>query len=273
MIQDFDPGYGHEPFQALCREFPDASVYPAEHFRLEWGAVFHRGRLDGTAQVLILGLAPGMLEVVLRRVIVGHAGQRLQGFLAKLGIERSYVMINAFLYSAYGQAGCAALQDDPAVLAYRHRWIDTLLATSPIRAVIGLGARADGAWRTWQQSRGGSDKGPLYVKMPHPTQPESSAKGDPDRYAAAMETMLGEWNHALTTLKPAITTPDVERPLVPYGRTLLATEVLPVPTGDLPAGTPAWMGARDHWTKRSGDSPKIKRGNLTINIPPDILPL
>jgi hypothetical protein len=272
MAQDFDPGYGHEPFRSLCREFPDASVYPAEHFRLEWGAVFHRGRLDGTAQVLIIGLAPGMLEVVLRRVIVGHAGQRLQGFLAKLGIERSYVMINAFLYSAYGQAGFPVVQDDPAVVDYRHRWIDAIMATSPIRAVIGLGARADAAWHTWKAARGDAANMPTYVKMPHPTQPESSARGDPDRYAAAMEAMLGEWNTALTALKPVITNPDVPKPLVPYGRTLPAADVRPVPGFDLPAGTPAWMGARDHWTKRSGDSPRIKRGNLTINIPPDVLP-
>jgi uracil-DNA glycosylase len=271
MIQDFDPGYGHEPFRSLCREFPDAAVYPAQHFRLEWGAVFHRGRLDGTAQVLIIGLAPGMLEVVLRRVIVGHAGQRLQGFLAKLGIERSYVMINAFLYSAYGQAGCVAIQDDPAVVAYRHRWIDAIMASSPIRAVITLGARADSAWRLWQEQHGGPGQGPLCVKMPHPTQPESSAKGDPDRYAAAMATMLREWNAALAKLKPVLT-PDRERPLVPYASDLVPSDVLPVPTCDLPAGTPAWMGDRDHWTKRSGDSPKIKRGNLTINIPPDQLP-
>src|SRR5690606_808759 len=112
----------------------------------------------------------------LRRVIVGHAGQRLQGFLAKLGIERSYVMINAFLYSAYGQAGCTAAQNDPAVVAYRHRWIDAIMATSPIAAVIGLGARADSAWQTWKESANGQRHDPVYVKMPHPTQPESSAK-------------------------------------------------------------------------------------------------
>lgn len=271
MLIEFDPGYGQEPFKSLCTDFPDGSVYPVEHFRLEWGAVFHRGRLDGTARVLIIGLAPGMLEVVLRRVIVGHAGQRLQGFLSKLGIERSYVMINAFLYSAYGQAGCAAAQLDPAVVGYRHRWIDTIMATSPIAAVIGLGARADYAWQTWKESANGKTYDPVYVKMPHPTQPESSAKADPDRYAQAMELMLKEWNSALTKLTPVIQQ-DVARPLVPYGRTLLPVDVMPVPSFDLPAGIPAWMGARDHWTKRSGDGPKIKRGNLTINIPTEFLP-
>ena len=272
MGHEFDPGYGQEPFRALCTDYPDGTVYAAEHFRLEWGAVFHRGRLDGTARVLIIGLAPGMLEVVLRRIIVGHAGQRLQGFLAKLGIERSYVMINAFLYSAYGQAGCAAAQDDPLVVAYRHRWFDAIMQTSPIAAVIALGARADGAWRTWKESPAGARHDPAYVKMPHPTQPESSAKGDPDHYAEAMEAMLREWNLALARLKPVITQPDVARPLVPYGRTLLPVDVMPVPCFDLPAGMPAWMGARDHWTKRSGDSPMIKRGNLTINIPSEFLP-
>ena len=36
---------------------------------------------------------------------VGEAGRRIQSFLRKLGIEKSYTFLNAFLYSAYGQGG------------------------------------------------------------------------------------------------------------------------------------------------------------------------
>jgi uracil-DNA glycosylase len=52
--------------------------------------VFHRGRLDGSALVLVLGQDPGQHESIARRILVGEAGQRVQGFLHKLGIERSY---------------------------------------------------------------------------------------------------------------------------------------------------------------------------------------
>ena len=51
----------------------------------------------------MLGQDPGQHESIARRCLVGEAGQRVQGLLWKLGIERSYVMVNAFLYSVYGQ--------------------------------------------------------------------------------------------------------------------------------------------------------------------------
>src|SRR5437762_1239608 len=95
----FDPGYGDEPFRSLCAEYPDAAVYPGDSFRIEWGPVFHRGRLDGSARVLVIGQDPAQHEVVARRILIGEAGHRLQGLLAKLGIERSYVLVNTFLFS------------------------------------------------------------------------------------------------------------------------------------------------------------------------------
>jgi len=43
----FDPGYFKKPFSTLVRVYPDADVYPFDQFRVEWGPIFHRGRLDG----------------------------------------------------------------------------------------------------------------------------------------------------------------------------------------------------------------------------------
>lgn len=97
MAHEFDPGYGIEPFQTLCREYPDATVYPKADFRVEWGPIFHRGRLDGTAKLVVIGQDPATHETVARRILVGAAGQRLQGFMHKLGLDRSYVLINTFL--------------------------------------------------------------------------------------------------------------------------------------------------------------------------------
>ena len=48
MAHDFDPGFPRR-FRTLVRNYPEGDVYPVEDFRLEWGPVFHRGRLDGTA--------------------------------------------------------------------------------------------------------------------------------------------------------------------------------------------------------------------------------
>jgi uracil-DNA glycosylase len=102
MPLSFDLGYGTEPFRTLCENYPQADMYPPSHFRVEWGPIFHRGRLDHTARILIIGQDPAQNENIVRRILVGEAGQRIQGFLAKLGLDRSYVMMNTFLYSVYG---------------------------------------------------------------------------------------------------------------------------------------------------------------------------
>ena len=46
---EFDPGYGQEPFRTLVQDVTDSTVFPTRDFRTEWGPVFHRGRLDGSA--------------------------------------------------------------------------------------------------------------------------------------------------------------------------------------------------------------------------------
>src|SRR5213080_675320 len=101
MSHAFDPGYPRG-FHPLLRSYPGPETYPPADFRVEWGPIFHRGRLDGSARVLVIGQDPAQHETVARRVLVGEAGRRMQGFLAKLGIIHSYVFINTFLYSVFG---------------------------------------------------------------------------------------------------------------------------------------------------------------------------
>ena len=64
MQHPFDSGYSEEPFRTLVREYPGADVYPSNQFRLEWGPIFHRGRLDGSARVLIIGQDPAQHEAL-----------------------------------------------------------------------------------------------------------------------------------------------------------------------------------------------------------------
>src|SRR5215813_189762 len=156
MAHLFDPGYGNEPFRTLCQAYPGGEVYSAARFRIEWGPIFHRGRLDGSARVLVIGQDPAQHETVVRRILVGEAGRRLQGFLAKLGITRSYVLINAFLYSVYGSVPVAA-RKHPGLIAYRHRWLDALFIGQQIEAVVTLGALAAEAWELWKATPKGQD--------------------------------------------------------------------------------------------------------------------
>src|SRR5688572_28596129 len=121
MQHPFDSGYGNEPFLTLASGYPESDVYPSSQFRVEWGPIFHRGRLDGSARVLVIGQDPAQHETVIRRVLVGEAGRRVQGFLAKLGVTTSYVFINAYLYSVYGSVN-SATRKGAGLVGYRNKW-------------------------------------------------------------------------------------------------------------------------------------------------------
>src|SRR5690349_15158580 len=136
MDREFDHGYYRQPYRDLVSRCPDESVYPLDSFRVEWGPIFHRGRLDGSARILIIGQDPATHEAITRRILVGEAGQRAQGLLARLGIDCSYVFINTFLYSVYGQGGGNRHIDDAAITNYRNRWINAIVADQQIEAII-----------------------------------------------------------------------------------------------------------------------------------------
>ena len=266
MAHPFDPGYPQEPFRTLASEYPEADIYPPRQFRTEWGPIFHRGRLDGSARVLVIGQDPAQHETVIRRVLVGEAGRRLQGFLGKLGITRSYVIVNTFLYSVYGSVR-AETRRDQRLVDYRNRWLDALLLDKGIEAVLALGGAADEAWQMWKGTPQGHAFTVPYAAVTHPTQPESSAKGDKGKLAEATKKLLSNWNVGLQTLAPAIAHPDSATPLVLYGDAWSDGDRLPVPEFDFPAGLPTWMHEQDGWARRVGKDDLEKRRSITIVVP------
>ena len=270
MPHPFDPGCVLEPFRTLCTDYPESDIYPASQFRIEWGPIFHRGRLDSTARVLVIGQDPAQHETVIRRVLVGEAGRRLQGFLAKLGITKSYVIVNTFLYSVYGSVR-AKTRRDPQLVAYRNRWLDAFLSSGKIEGVVALGTAADEAWRMWKQTAAGASSSVAYAPLIHPTYPESFSRNDKTKLAAATKRLLQNWNAGLQTLAPAIQHPDVATPLVLYGDTWADGDRLPIPESDLPAGLPEWMHANDGWADRKGTDALKKRRNITITVPKGIV--
>jgi uracil-DNA glycosylase len=267
VIHEFDPGYAPQPWRTLCESHPGEETYPPADFRTEWGPIFHRGRLDGKARVLVIGQDPAEHEAIARRILTGEAGQRVQGFLAKLGIERSYVMINTFLYGVYGQRGGERHRDDDAIVAYRNRWLDALFAAGTIEAVVALGALAERAWDAWKATPAGQAVTVAFRRVTHPTQPESASNGDPEKRDRAIATMLRNWNDALATLHPAIVDRDVERALVPYGSAFAADDLVEIPERDLPAGLPRWMRALERWASREGNGLALKRATIRVRVP------
>ena len=268
MAHLFDSGYNRRPFSTLVADYPGSDVYPPKDFRVEWGPIFHRGRLDGSARVVVIGQDPGAHESIARRILVGEAGQRVQGFLAKLGIDISYVMVNTFVYSVYGQGGGQRHKDDPVIAEYRNRWLDALVAGSQVEAVVALGGLADSAFQAWKKTPTGQGVDVAYRHIPHPTYPESASAAGQKTKAEAMKEMLADWNDALTELKPRIAHPDVERDLVPYGESLdKATDLSSIPERDLPAGVPEWMRSLDAWAVRRGEDAEAKRATVVVTVP------
>jgi uracil-DNA glycosylase len=262
-VAEFDPGPVAEPFATLARDHPGAETYPPARFRLEWGPIFHRGRLDGTARVLVLGQDPGQHEAIARRILVGEAGQRVQGFLARVGIERSYCMLNAFLFSVYGQPTRAQLRPLRARIAEdRERWFAALFAAGPVDAVVTFGTLAREAWGAWAER-----PGVPVVALPHPTWPESASGGDEARRATTTRAMLGRWNAGLRTLDAALGERDADREPAPYGEALGPKDLAPIPAADLPAGSPPWMGSLEPWARRVGETAAAKRATIEVVVP------
>ncbi len=265
MSTPFCPGYGHEPFRTLVEQYPGVDVYPAKHFRVEWGPVFHRGRLDGSARLLVLGQDPAQHETVSRRILMGTAGRRVQGFLNRLGMVHRYVMVNTFLFSIYGQQGGAQHINDAAITDYRNQWLKAILEVSDIRAVVAFGSLADKAWKNWLSSPLAAGRPALpYRKLAHPTSPEAST-GD---VAQATKTMLKGYSTALAALAPLLAPTDTQAPVLPYGDAFLASDLPAIPQADLPAGSPLWTGATNEWAIREGATAAEKRMNIRITAPP-----
>jgi len=267
MAIPFCPGYDHEPFATLAANYPGKDVHPVKDFRVEWGPVFHRGRLDGTARILVIGQDPAQHEAVLRRILVGTAGKRVHGFLRRLGFNRSYVLINTFLYSVFGQGGGTRQIKNAAITAYRNRWIKGILDSSPIEGVVAFGGLANKAWEQWLSSADGAGRAALpFEPLTHPTWPESSSRSKAE-HDAAIETLLTGWNEGLQRLKPQIAHPDLSIALSLYGKKFLSTDLPDLPSDDLPAGMPEWMLSEESWADREGSSSDLKRRTILIRAP------
>lgn len=186
--------------------------------------------------------------------------------MAKLGITKSYVMINTFLYSVYGGARAQDRRNEQLV-DYRNRWLDAILGSGKIDVAVALGKHADEAWKKWKDTATGSNSTVAYFPITHPTAPESSAKNDRTKLAGNTKKMLQNWNAALEALAPAVKHPDESVPLELYGDSFKDTEKPRIPDIDFPPGIPIWMRETDGWARRVGKTDSDKRRNITLTVP------
>jgi uracil-DNA glycosylase len=256
------PGYAAEPFRSLADDYPGDDAYPRDSFRTEWGPIFHRGRLDGTARLIVIGQDPAAHEAIARRVLVGEAGQRVQGLLARLGLDRSYVVVNAFLYSVYGQRAESHVADAD-IVEYRNRWLDAIAATSPVQGVLTFGRAAGRAYRLWP---GAADAEYVHAQALHPTYPDAAARNGTVTFEEGMRRLCLSWSGVLDRLAPVVT-PDVPVDARPYGDRLGQEDLARIPEADLPAGSPAWMRDLEAWAARTGATAAEKRASITVTVP------
>jgi uracil-DNA glycosylase len=243
-MSEFDPG----PPTAIANHL-DALPSFAPHramFWYDWGPVFYRGRLNGSAKVLGIASDPGPTERVAGRTLVGDAGQRVQGFLAKLGLTRSYVLVNAFSYAVFPSRAQDALPilADSAHKTWRNKFYDDITGSS-LQAIVAFGGVAQEALRLWQPR-----PNVLTLEVPHPSSRNATA-------------LVNEWRAAITQLR-AVVTPDPggDQSLPNYGTRFRESDYARIPHRDLPFGMPAWFGD-DAWGRT--DSP---RHNNSVARPP-----
>jgi uracil-DNA glycosylase len=93
MSQPFDPGPVAEAFASPARNYPGTDPDAPSRFQVEGGPIFHGGGLDGSARILVLGQDPAGTSRSFTAPWSARPAQRVQGFLWKLGVERSYVMV------------------------------------------------------------------------------------------------------------------------------------------------------------------------------------
>ena len=169
----------------------------ATTFWYAFGPVLYRGRLDGTARVLGIASDPGPAECLpfARRALVGDSGQKTQGFLARLGLTRSYALVNGFavaLRPSKKTKGMKVLRENAAIKAARHALYDGLLAGGALQAIVAFGDVAHKAYDLWAAANPAVKDVPS-VKVAHPAAIDRLGNGN--------DPALKAWAKAITTLR------------------------------------------------------------------------
>jgi len=226
-----------------------AEVGDTTTFWYAFGPVLYRGRLDGTARVIGIASDPGPTECLpfMRRTLVGDSGQKTQGFLAKLGLTRSYVLVNAFavaMIPSQKTKGLKALNTNVAIRTARHALYNALL-TPGVQAIVAFGDVAHQAYDIWAASNPAVSAIPSY-KIAHPAAVDRDGSGN--------DAALKGWDKAMKQLRTVVTPdPGGDASGPRYGSYFTEVDYARIPRWDLPAAAPAYAGD-DSWGR--GGTPR-----------------
>ena len=172
MVDERGDPWEHDPgpttkggWAALFADTPNyrglgRAVLGREVFRWQHGPMFFRGRLDGSARVVLVGQEGAQDESLSHRSFTGGTGARMQHFLHHLGLDRSYLFLNSFVYPILGQYTDALrplAQDRRSPIArHRNRILDKAVVDGDARLVVAVGRAAKESVANWVGSHGGS---------------------------------------------------------------------------------------------------------------------
>src|SRR5918994_970245 len=171
-MDDRGDGWEHDPgpsaasgWADLFAETPNYRglahvVLGGDGFRWHHGPMFFRGRLDGSAMVVIVGQEGAQDESLAHRSFTGGTGARMQHFLRTLGLDRSYLFLNSFVYPIFGQYGqhLRPLAQDPTspIAAHRTQILDKAVVGGDVRLVVAVGLAAKESVVSWVKAHGGT---------------------------------------------------------------------------------------------------------------------
>jgi hypothetical protein len=249
--------------KTLMDATPDYEVEVGDSttFWYAFGPVLYRGRLDGSARVLCIASDPGPAECLpfARRTLIGDSGQKTQGFLAKLGLTRSYVLVNAFAVAmrpSQKTKGLQVLKTNVAIRTARHGLYDLLLAGGALQAVIAFGDVAHQAYDLWKASNPAVQAVPSF-KLAHPAAVDRDGSGD--------DAALKGWAKAVKKLRTIVTADaDGDASGPNFGAYFTEVDYARVPRWDLPPMAPTYVGD-DSW----GRAAKPRHNNCCERPSPD----
>jgi len=272
---EHDPGPSRSSgWPALFAETPNyrglaAAVVGREAFRWQHGPMFFRGRLNGSASVLVVGQEGAQDESLSHRSFTGSTGARMQHLLRHLGLDRSYLFLNSFIYPIFGQytLDLRPIAQDPRspIVSHRHRVLDKAVVDGDVRLVIAVGLAAKESITTWITAHGGTalpaqlesaTLGSLPARLRvvgvlHPGSSSGSTKEIAADFTRAIGLIKG-WLDADPAWLPADAgmTRDLTTPYV------YAAD--PVPFRDFPFGVCPRLGVGGTSSNRSNDQRSIR---------------
>ncbi|MEE8599956.1 uracil-DNA glycosylase family protein [Euzebya tangerina] len=276
---EYDPGPArNRRWPRLFAQTPNyrglgKAVLGREKFRWHFGPMHYRGRLtDDDVRVLIIGQEGAQDESLSGRSFTGGTGARMQYLLNHIGITRSYLFLNTFLYPIFGQysePGIRALGQDPAspIVQQRTAILDYVLARNQVHLVIAVGTAAEETAVSWLEHHGGHGRpsrlheadgtvlGPI-TRLLGVIHPGAAAAGSARAVITDFTRALGQieqWREIDSTWLPP--DPDGQpRPASTY-----RYRSAPIPFRDLPLGTTWRLG-------RGGTSSNRKDGQRSIQL-------